>query len=314
MSRPENTPTVSASYPEPPDPNPSRPAATAAGTNQQLDTQDGGAAAAVLSLSEAAVAIGGRTIWTDVSLQIALGEFVAVLGPNGVGKSTLLKVVLGLMPVSAGQVQVLGDRPGRHNARIGYLPQRRAFDPATRIRGVDIVRLGLDGDRWGTPLPGWLRGAKGRAASDRVNEVIDLVGATSYARRPIGQCSGGEQQRLLIAQALIRRPDLLVLDEPLDSLDVTNQASVSALIQQVCRSQNVAVLLVAHDVNPILPYLDQVIYLAHGGAVMGRPEEVITAETLTMLYSTPVDVLRDRTGRLVVVGQPDTHVEHRLPR
>jgi zinc/manganese transport system ATP-binding protein len=141
--------------------------------------------------------------------------------------------------------------------------------------------------------------------------VIDLVGAGSYAGRPIGQCSGGEQQRLLIAQALVRRPELLVLDEPLDSLDVTNQASVSALVQQVCRNQNVAVLLVAHDVNPILPYVDQVIYLAHGGAVMGPPEQVITADTLTMLYGTPIDVLRDRTGRLVVVGQPDAPAVHR---
>jgi zinc/manganese transport system ATP-binding protein len=268
----------------------------------------------VVSLERAAVAVGGRTIWSEVSLQVQAGQFVAVLGPNGVGKSTLLKAVLGLAPVSAGRVTVLGQRAGGGNAAIGYLPQRRAFDPATRIRGVDIVRLGLDGDRWGTPLPGWLRGAKGRAARERVSEVIDLVDASGYASRPIGQCSGGEQQRLLIAQALIRRPELLALDEPLDSLDVTNQASVSALIQQVCRSQGVAVLLVAHDVNPILPYLDQVIYLAHGGAVMGPPEQVITADTLTMLYGTPIDVLRDRAGRLVVVGQPDTPPDHRLPR
>jgi zinc/manganese transport system ATP-binding protein len=268
----------------------------------------------VVSMDRAAVVIGGRTIWSEVSLQVRAGEFVAVLGPNGVGKSTLLKAVLGLIAVSSGRAEVLGQRPGRGNAAIGYLPQRRAFDPSTRIRGVDIVRLGLDGDRWGTPLPGWLRGERGRAARARVDEVIELVGASGYARRPIGQCSGGEQQRLLIAQALIRRPELLVLDEPLDSLDVTNQASVSALIQQVCRSQGVAVLLVAHDVNPILPYLDKVIYLAHGGAVMGPPEQVITADTLTMLYDTPIDVLRDRAGRLVVVGQPDTPAEHRLPR
>ncbi|MDT4934989.1 MAG: zinc/manganese transport system ATP-binding protein [Pseudonocardiales bacterium] len=269
---------------------------------------------AVVSLERASVAVGGRTIWSNVSLEVQAGQFVAVLGPNGVGKSTLLKAVLGLVPISGGRVTVLGQRPGRGNAAIGYLPQRRAFDPSTRIRGVDIVRLGLDGDRWGTPLPGWLRGAKGRAVRERVAEVIDLVGASGYAHRPIGQCSGGEQQRLLIAQALIRRPELLVLDEPLDSLDVTNQASISALIQQVCRSQGVAVLLVAHDVNPLMPYLDQVIYLAHGGAVMGAPEQVITADTLTMLYGTPIDVLRDRAGRLVVVGQPDAPTDHRLPR
>jgi len=275
-------------------------------------TDPTGPAGTVVSLERAAVAVGGRTIWSEVSLSVTGGQFVAVLGPNGVGKSTLLKAVLGLVSLTAGRGQVLGQRPGRRNARIGYLPQRRAFDPSTRIRGVDIVRLGLDGDRWGFPLPGWLGGARSRAARARVGEVIDLVGAAGYARRPIGQCSGGEQQRLLIAQALIRRPELLVLDEPLDSLDVTNQASVSALIQQVCRSQQVAVLLVAHDVNPILPYLDQVIYLAHGGAVMGPPEQVITADTLTMLYGTPIDVLRDRAGRLVVVGQPDTPPEHRV--
>jgi zinc/manganese transport system ATP-binding protein len=265
----------------------------------------------LVQLESAAVTVAGRTIWSDVSLEVRAGEFVAILGPNGVGKSTLLKVVLGLVPSSAGTVSVLGERPGRLNSRIGYLPQRRAFDPATRIRGVDIVRLGLDGDRWGLPLPGVLGGVKNRNATERVSEVIELVGAAGYAARPIGQCSGGEQQRLLIAQALVRRPELLVLDEPLDSLDVTNQAAVSALIRDVCRTLDVAVLLVAHDVNPILPYLDQVIYLAHGGAVMGPPEQVITAETLSMLYATPIDVLRDRTGRLVVVGQPDAHAEHR---
>ncbi|MEP6599448.1 MAG: metal ABC transporter ATP-binding protein [Actinomycetota bacterium] len=264
----------------------------------------------VVSLRRAAIRVGGRTIWSDVSLTVHAGEFVAVLGPNGVGKSTLLKAVLGLLPLSAGEVQVLGGSPGRHNDRIGYLPQRRAFDPSARVRGVDVVRLGWDGDRWGTPLPGWLRGARARAARERLGEVIDLVGAQGYAHRPIGDCSGGEQQRLLIAQALVRRPDLLVLDEPLDSLDVTNQASISALVQSVCRSQGVAVMLVAHDVNPILPYLDQVIYLAHGGAVMGTPETVITSDTLSMLYNTPVDVLHDRTGRLVVVGQPDAPAAH----
>ncbi|MDX6254167.1 MAG: zinc/manganese transport system ATP-binding protein [Frankiales bacterium] len=265
----------------------------------------------VLAVHRAGAAVGGRQIWAEVSVSVDVGEFVAILGPNGVGKSTLLKAILGLVPLNGGDIRVLGSRPGRHNAEVGYLPQRRAFDPSTRIRGVDVVRLGWDGDRWGVPLPRWLR-RKGRSTGrDRVEEVIALVGAESYARRPIGECSGGEQQRLLIAQALVRRPKLLILDEPLDSLDVTNQASVSALIQSVCRSQGVTVLMVAHDVNPILPYIDQVIYLAHGGAVMGRPEDVITADTLTMLYGTSVDVLRDRAGRLVVVGQPDAHAEHR---
>jgi zinc/manganese transport system ATP-binding protein len=269
-----------------------------------------GPSAEVVRLQDAAARIGGRTIWSGVSLSVRQAEFVAVLGPNGAGKSTLLRTILGLQPAARGRVEVLGGPPGRRNAAVGYLPQRRAFDPGVRIRGIDIVRLGWDGDRWGLPLPAFRSGRRSRQAADRVAEVVALVGAERYAHRPIGQCSGGEQQRLLIAQALIRRPALLVLDEPLESLDVTNQASVSALIQRVCRSENVAVLLVAHDVNPILPYLDKVLYLAHGGAVMGTPEQVITAETLSMLYDTPIDVLRDRTGRLVVVGQPDSHAGH----
>jgi zinc/manganese transport system ATP-binding protein len=276
----------------------------------ELETgRDTAARASVVSLTEAAASVGGRGVWSQVSLEVRAGEFVAVLGPNGVGKSTLLKAILGLIPLSAGQARVLGARPGARNAAIGYLPQRRAFDPGVRVRGIDIVRLGLDGHRWGVPIPALGR-RRAREARDRVREVIALVGAQGYAQRPIGQCSGGEQQRLLIAQALVRRPELLILDEPLDSLDVTSQAAISALISAVCRTEQVAVLLVAHDVNPILPTVDQVIYLAHGGAVMGPPERVVTAETLTMLYGTPIDVLRDRAGRLVVVGQPDVPPAH----
>ncbi|HZP52800.1 metal ABC transporter ATP-binding protein [Actinocrinis sp.] len=266
---------------------------------------------AVVALRGAAATVGGRTLWSGVDLTVRSGEFVAVLGPNGVGKSTLIKVLLGTLPSAAGTVSVLGRRPGAAGERIGYLPQRRNFDASLRIRGIDIVRLGLDGDRWGVPLPGATRfSAQRRAEQARVREVIDLVGASAYAHRPIGALSGGEQQRLLIAQALVRRPGLLLLDEPLDSLDLPNQASVAALIHRICREANVAVVMVAHDVNPILPYLDRVVYIASGGAACGTPQEVITTETLTRLYSTPVEVLRTSDGRLVVVGGPEAPALH----
>jgi zinc/manganese transport system ATP-binding protein len=264
----------------------------------------------VVSLRDAAVRVGGRILWSAVDLEVGAGEFVAVLGPNGVGKSTLVKVLLGVLPPAAGEVRILGEQPGRSGHRVGYLPQRRSFDASLRMRGADIVRLGWDGDRWGVALPGPLAGAGRGAARRRIAEVIDLVGASAYADRPIGQCSGGEQQRLLIAQALVRRPELLLLDEPLDSLDLPNQAAVAALIGRICREEGVTVAMVAHDVNPILSRLDRVVYLAEGGAVAGRPEQVITSETLTRLYGTPIEVLRTSDGRLVVVGQPEAPARH----
>jgi zinc/manganese transport system ATP-binding protein len=231
---------------------------------------------------------------------------VAILGPNGVVKSTMIKVVLGLFPLSAGTATVLGRPPGRANREIGYLPQRRSFDAGLRVRGIDVVRLGLEGDRWGVPLPGLSRfSASRRRADARVHFAIELVGATEFANRPIGQMSGGEQQRLLIAQALVREPKLLVLDEPLDSLDLPNQAASAALLGQICDEAGVTVLLVAHNVNPILSYLDRVIYLAKGGVASGTPEQVITAETLSRLYGTPIEVFRTADGHLVVVGQPE---------
>lgn len=267
----------------------------------------GSDAPAVVHVAGAQVRLGGRTIWEDVDVTVGAGEFVALLGPNGAGKSTLLKVILGLQPLGAGRVSVLGETPVRARRGIGYLPQRRHFDAATRLRGVDLVRLGLDGSRWGipVPLPGRLRSARRRAAAERVDDVIALVGASGYAGRALGELSGGEQQRLLIAQALVRGPRLLVLDEPLDSLDLANQAAIAALLQRICRQEGVAVVLVAHDVNPLLGYLDRVVYLAGGGAVEGRVAEVITGPTLSQLHGIPIEVLRASDGRLVVVGQPE---------
>jgi zinc/manganese transport system ATP-binding protein len=255
----------------------------------------------------ATVRIRSRTIWSDVSFTIDQAEFVALLGPNGAGKSTLVKAMLGLLPLAAGRVSVLGRTPGGANPEIGYLPQRRSFDATTRVRGVDLVHLGLDGARWGIPLPGT---PSRRRAAARVAEVLELVGAGAYAREPIGILSGGEQQRLLIAQALVREPRLLLLDEPLDSLDLPAQASVAGLVRRICEEQRVAVLLVAHDINPILSSLNGVVYLAGGHAAEGAPEAVITSEILTQLYGVPIEVLRASDGRLVVVGQPEPPFVH----
>lgn len=264
----------------------------------------------VIALAGVGVQVGGIPLWSDLDLQVAAGELVAVLGPNGAGKSTLIRVLLGIHPFVDGTATVLGVPPGGANARIGYLPQRRSFDPSVRVRGIDLVRLGLDGTRWGTPLPSFLRRASRRAsATDAVAEAIATVGAQAYAHRPIGEISGGEQQRLLIAQALVRKPDLFLLDEPLDSLDLPNQQAVTRLLRQVC-DEGTTVVIVAHDVNPILSALDQVVYIAGRRALAGRPLEVITTEHLSALYGTPIDILHTSDGRLVVVGQPEGHSFH----
>jgi zinc/manganese transport system ATP-binding protein len=262
-------------------------------------------------LREASVRLGGKPIFGGVELTVGPNEFIAVLGPNGAGKSTLMRAILGLVPLAAGSVSVLGGAPAQARPRIGYLPQRRSFDPTTRLRGVDLVRLGVDGARWGLPIPlSPDARARRRAERARVEDVIALVGASGYARRPIGELSGGEQQRLLIAQALVRNPELLILDEPLDSLDLPNQISAAALIRRICTSERISVLLVAHDVNPLLGYLDRVIYLAGGRALAGTVEEVITAPKLTSLYGAPIEVLRTSDGRLVVVGLPEAPHHH----
>jgi zinc/manganese transport system ATP-binding protein len=283
-----------------------------------MSTQAAGSGAKPSARQEAGEAIrlegatakrGARTVWSGVDLSVRQGQFVAVLGPNGSGKSTLIHVLLGLLALSEGSATVLSGRPGSANSQIGYLPQRRSFEAGTRIRGLDLVRLGLDGTRWGLPLPAALS-PRGRAAGRRVEEAIELVGASAYASRPIGALSGGEQQRLLIAQALVRRPRILLLDEPLDSLDLSNQGAVAALVQRICEVEGVTVLLVAHDVNPILPYLDRVVYFAGGGGVQGTPREVITGPTLSRLYGVPVEVLETSDGRLVVVGTPEPPAHH----
>ncbi|MGA2479938.1 MAG: ABC transporter ATP-binding protein [Spirochaetia bacterium] len=248
----------------------------------------------VVSLAHARVSLGGRIIQSDMSFTIEGGEFIAVLGPNGAGKSTLLKVLLGLIRPTAGRVDVLGGMPGRRNARIGYVPQFREIESDLTLRGREVVRFGFDGHKWG---PGW----PSRARRERIDQVLQEVDAAELAEQPIGRLSGGERQRLLIAQALLTDPRLLLLDEPLASLDISREGEIIALVRRICRTRGVAVLFVTHDINPLLPDVDRVLYLAGGRSAIGRPQEVITGECLSELYGSPVEVVK-ALGRVFVVG------------
>lgn len=264
----------------------------------QPSQSDAGVPAPVVELREAAVELGGRTIWSQASFTVASGEFITVLGPNGAGKSTLLKVVLGLVRPSTGEVHVFDREPRRGRPEIGYVPQRRTIESDLNVRGRDYVRLGFDGYRWGFALP-----VPGRhEAQDRVQQAIEAVEAAPYADRPIGQLSGGEQQRLLLAQALVGNPRLLLLDEPLASLDLRNQQAISQLVARLARERAMTVLLVSHDLNPLLGLVDHLVYVARGKIAIGTPDSILTTENLTRLYNSPVEVLRDSQGHIFVVG------------
>jgi zinc/manganese transport system ATP-binding protein len=239
---------------------------------------------------------GLRPVWTGGTFAIPSGSFTAALGPNGAGKSTLIRMILGLLAPAAGSLEVLGAPPRRGNPNIGYVPQGSTFDPELSIRGRDFVGLGFDGHHWGVRLVGRSH------AAGVVSASIDAVGAAGYADRPLGSLSGGEQQRLLLAQALVGRPRLLVMDEPLSHLDVRNQGAMVQLISDVAHARRLTVLLIAHDVNLLLPHIDLVLYIAQGRLAIGKPSDIITSQRLTEIYSSPVEVLTDSRGRRFVVG------------
>ncbi|WP_186014252.1 ABC transporter ATP-binding protein [Burkholderia gladioli] len=253
-----------------------------------------------LALDRVTLELGGRTILREVSLAVEAGEFVGVLGPNGAGKTTLMRAVLGLVPAAAGRIAVAGAPVARGNPAIGYMPQIRSALAGRRVRGHDFVAMAADGHRWGLPH------ASAEVRAD-VARVLDLVGGTALARRPLFELSGGERQRLLLAQCLLGAPKLLLLDEPLISLDPHHQRGVVELVRRVQQELGITVLFSAHELNPLLNALDRVLYLGNGTAALGTVDEVITRPVLSRLYGSPIDVMRVN-GRIFVMSG-DVEVE-----
>lgn len=281
-----------------------RPAASAAVGAQQRTSESSGENRAVIQLQGAELRFGERVLWHNLDLNVAPGEFLAILGPNGTGKTSLLKVLLGQLSLSHGTAEVNGRKVHSGNSAIGYVPQQRGIDQHTPMRGRDLVRMGIDGHRWGT-------GLFSKNRRHKVEELLEAVGAEDYADAPAGTLSGGELQRLRVAQALANDPSVLLCDEPLLSLDMHHQRVVAGLLHDQQIERNAAIAFVTHEINPILPYVDRVLYIVGGRFLVGSPAEVMTTDSLSELYGSPVEVVRVN-GRLVVVGGDENGGYHHI--
>jgi zinc/manganese transport system ATP-binding protein len=242
----------------------------------------------------------GKTVWQDANFTVDTGEFVAIIGPNGAGKTTLFRLLLGLQPPLAGAIRLFGSDPKRGSPKIGYVPQQHVVDEESHIESLELVRLGFSGKKWGFNPFSHEDTKAGLAA-------LEGVGGIDLAHRPLAELSGGELQRIFLAEALVSSPELLLLDEPLSNLDMKRERDLLRLVDGIVRSRNVAALLIAHNINPLLPYLDKVVYIANGKVASGKPDEVLTSESLSALYDIPVEVLHDSKGNLAIVGIEGHH-------
>ncbi len=268
-----------------------------------------GSSDAVLEVDGLSVDLGRRRVLDGVTFSVAAGSFTGLIGTNGAGKTTLLRAILGLVAPASGRILLGGEdrgaRAGGHRT-VGYVPQKISLEPDMPMRARDLVGLGLDGHRYGLVRPG-------AARRQAVDEMLEAVNATAFADARVGSLSGGEQQRIMIAHALIGRPKLLLLDEPLANLDIRSGQEVVELLDGIATGQGVAVLLSAHDMNPLLPVMDHLVYLADGRAASGTTEEVVRTEILSRLYGHQVEVVRAAGRVLVVSGFEDGH-HHRHDR
>ncbi|MCU1490229.1 MAG: transporter ATP-binding protein [Acidimicrobiaceae bacterium] len=280
-------------------PGPGPGASAAMSGRDGLVSAPAGGVVPALSVDGVSVRLGGRAVLEEVTFEVAPGELTALIGANGAGKTTLLRVVLGMQTHTTGSVRVNG-RTGAARGEIGYVPQKVLLDPDLPLRARDLVALGVDGDRLGLPL-------RTRERRELTEEMLEAVGAGAFAGARVGSLSGGEQQRVLIAHALVNRPRVLLLDEPLANLDLRSEQEVVELLARISREQGLAVLLSAHDINPLLPVTERIVYLEGGRAVSGTIEEVVRSEVLSQLYGRHVDVLRVHDRILVVAGEAREH-------
>ena len=257
----------------------------------------------IIKAKNLSIAYGNHVVWQNANFTVKKGKFIGILGPNGAGKTTLFRLLLGLEKPTSGELDVLGKNPHRGNPHIGYVPQRHHVDSDMNIEALEIVRIGLTGNKWGMSF-------SGEKEREMALDALKIVGAEKLAYRPLGKLSGGELQRVFLAEALVAKPDLLLLDEPLANLDIRREANLVQLVSEIVKSGGVTALLIAHNINPLLPVLDSVIYIAEGKIATGTPNEIFTSESLTKIYGTQVEVLHDSHGRVAILGVDEAPHHH----
>jgi zinc/manganese transport system ATP-binding protein len=242
-----------------------------------------------------------RTVWQNANFKIKGGEFIGLLGPNGAGKTTLFKMLLGLNKPLGGELKILGSLPRKGNPNIGYIPQRRNPDSESKLLSIEYVRLAINSTRLGFNMPSTTSRERRLALA-----TLKRVDGSELAYRPISELSGGEMQRVFLAQALVGKPDLLLLDEPLANLDIRRSTQLIKLVSDIAKTDNIGVILIAHDINPLLPVIDRIIYIANGKVASGELKKIVTSRSLSELYNAPIEVLRDSHGRVAVLGIEET--------
>jgi zinc/manganese transport system ATP-binding protein len=257
----------------------------------------------IINANKLSAGYGKTTVWSNASFKVSRGEFVAVLGPNGAGKSTLFKLLLGIQQPLSGTLTVNGIEPKRGSSQIGYVPQRRGISSQTTLSAGELVKLGYNGHKLGFNL-------SNKHINTKIEEVLGQVDAKDLAEKSLGQLSGGELQRIFLAQALIGQPEILLLDEPLANLDLRRENELVLLVKKLAIEHNITVLLIAHDLNPLISVIDSVIYVANGQVVSGETDNILTSEMLSKLYKSQIEVLKDSAGRIVIVGSHG--VEHHV--
>ena len=249
-----------------------------------------------VQISDLSVSLGGNEILSGVNAEIHAGEFIGIFGPNGAGKTTLVRCILGTLPPTHGSLEVLGLAPSKAAREIGYMPQGHGGFDFTALSARALVEAACHGDQWGMP---WTS----KKSKQEVDRVLEVTEAAHYAKRPFSVLSGGERQRVMLAQALLGDPKILVLDEPLASLDPKNQALLIECVARVKRLTQATVLFVAHDMNPLMHVMNRVLYLAGGGAVLGKLDDVVTSASLSKLYGFEIEVVRVENRVFVVSAE-----------